>query len=152
MQKLNLPEYSFRIRKKDNKTEIFDPVRKKYFVLTPEEWVRQNMISFLNNEKKIPYSLMSVEKRVSINTQPQRFDLLIYNRSGNPVLIGEFKSPQIKITQVVFDQVVRYNMVFKVPYILVSNGLQHYICLVDLKKREYKFLKDIPEFSDLILA
>lgn len=146
MQKLNLPDYFFKTKTEKGKDFIFDIIRKKYVVLTPEEWVRQNFIQFLTDEKRYPKSLMAVEKKLVINQQPQRFDLLVYNRKGQPHLIAEFKSPSVKITQETFDQAVRYNMALKVKYILVSNGLQHFACEIDYKNNSYFFLKEIPEF------
>ena len=147
MQKLNLPEYEFRIKKEDTKTLIFDGIRKKNVVLTPEEWVRQNFIQFLKAEKMYPESLMAVEKQIKVNGNPRRFDLLIYLRNGQPNLIVEFKAPNVKITQETFDQVVRYNMVLRVEYVIVSNGLQHFACKIDYENKSYSFLKEIPDFN-----
>lgn len=146
MDKLNLPEYDFRIRTEDGKQMIFDPIRKKYVVLTPEEWVRQNFIRFLKDEKKYPQNLMSVEKQVMVNGKQSRFDLLIYSRKGQPHLIAEFKAPSVKITQETFDQVVRYNMALHVERVVVSNGMQHFVCEIDYKKNSYSYLREIPEF------
>ena len=146
MQKLNLPAYSFKIQNIKGKEQIFDSIRKKFVVLTPEEWVRQNFIHFLINEKKYPASLMAVEKKLLINKQPQRFDLLIYNRKGHPNVIVEFKAPEVKITQETFDQAVRYNMALKVKIIMVSNGLQHFACEIDYENNSYSYLKEIPGF------
>ncbi|NOY95972.1 MAG: type I restriction enzyme HsdR N-terminal domain-containing protein [Chlorobi bacterium] len=144
MQKLNLPVYNARMKEEEGKSFIFDIIRKKYVVLTPEEWVRQNFIHYLIHEKKYSGSLMAVEKRVVVNGQPQRFDLLIYSRNGQPHLIAEFKAPSQKISQNAFDQAVRYNMALKVNFIIISNGLQHFICRIDYSKNSYTFLKDIP--------
>jgi len=146
MEKLNLPEYDFRIRTDDGKQMIFDPIRKKYVVLTPEEWVRQNFIQFLKMEKKYPQNLMSVEKQVMVNGKQRRFDLLIYSRKGQPHLIAEFKAPSVKITQETFDQVVRYNMALRVERVVVSNGMQHFACEIDYGKNSYSYLREIPEF------
>lgn len=147
MQQLNLPEYTFRIKNQENKPCIFDSIRKRYILLTPEEWVRQHFIRYLVQEKKYPESLMAVEKKITLNSKIFRFDLLIYNRKGQPDLIAEFKAPEVKITQTSFDQVVRYNMVLRVRYIVVSNGLQHFICEMDYENNSYIFLKEIPEFK-----
>ena len=146
MQNLNLPEYSFRTKTEGDKNFIFDSIRKKYVVLTPEEWVRQNFIQYLKVEKKYPETLMAVEKQLIINQNQRRFDLLIYNRNGQPFLIAEFKAPSVKITQDAFDQVVRYNMELKVDRVIVSNGLQHFACAIDYEKNSYSYLKEIPEF------
>ncbi len=146
MQELNLPSYSFKIQIENGKEQIFDFIRKKYVVLTPEEWVRQNFIQYLINEKKYPASLMAIEKKLLINKQPQRFDLVIYNRNGNPNSVVEFKAPSVKITQKTFDQAVRYNMALRVKCIMISNGLQHFACKIDYEKNSYSFLKEIPSF------
>lgn len=148
MIKLNLPEYDFRTKMEDEKTFIFDDIRKKFVVLTPEEWVRQNFIRYLKTEKKYPESLMAVEKQIMVNRNQRRFDLLIYLRNGQPHLIAEFKAPNIKITQETFDQVVRYNMSLKVEMVLVSNGLQHFVCEIDYIKNSYSYLPEIPEFCE----
>ena len=147
MQRLNLPEYNFRIITENGKLFIFDSIRKKFVVLTPEEWVRQNFIEYLKNEKNYPANLMSVEKQILVNGKQRRFDLLIYNRNGEPIVIIEFKSPDIKINQNTFDQVVRYNMALRVKKVIVSNGLQHFACEIDYKSNNYTYLKEIPAFG-----
>lgn len=146
MHKLNLPEYSFRTKSDKEKTLLFDSIRKKFVVLTPEEWVRQNFIQYLILEKGYPQNLMAVEKQIKVNQQQRRFDLLIYQRNGNPYLIAEFKAPNVKITQNAFDQVVRYNMALSVKRVVVSNGIQHFACEIDYEKSSYAFLKEIPAF------
>ena len=148
MQKLNLPEYDFRIKTEAGKHYIFDSLRKKFIVLTPEEWVRQHFIQYLTIEKKYPLSLMAVEKQIVINGQQRRFDLLIYDRNGQPLLIAEFKASQVKISQHTFDQVVRYNVALRVKYVVVSNGLQHFSCEMNNAENTYKYLKEIPVFHD----
>ncbi len=148
MQKLNLPEYTFRTKTEQGKSFIFDTNRKKFVVLTPEEWVRQNFIQYLKTEKKYPESLMAVEKQIMLNQTLRRFDLLIYTRNGEPYLIAEFKAPNIKITQETFDQVVRYNMSLLVQRVIVSNGLQHFACEIDYLKNSYMYLPEIPEFCE----
>lgn len=148
IQKLNLPEYTFKIKKEETKSLIFDSIRKKFVVLTPEEWVRQNFIEYLKKEKNYPHPLMAVEKQIKINQLQRRFDLLVYSRNGQPYLIAEFKAPNIKITQETFDQVVRYNMALRVEKVVVSNGMQHFACEIDYIKNAYTFLKEIPEFCD----
>lgn len=149
MQKLNLPEYTFRIKTEDGKTMIFDAIRRKFVALTPEEWVRQNFIEYLKTEKNYPASLMAVEKQITINQLQRRFDLLVYSRNHQPCLIAEFKAPEVKITQEVFDQVVRYNMALKVAGIIVSNGLQHFACKMDYANNTYSYLREIPEYAEL---
>lgn len=145
MQKLNLPEYSFRIKSPEGKTLIFDSLRKKFVRLTPEEWVRQNFVQFLIAEKKYPASLIAVEAGVKVNNNPQRADLLIFDRAGKAALVAEFKAPEVKISQQTFDQIVRYNMQLKVPFLIVSNGLEHYCCRIVYEDNSYTFLPEIPD-------
>ena len=149
MQQLNLPEYAFRIKTEDGKTMIFDAIRRKFVALTPEEWVRQNFIEYLKTEKNYPASLMAVEKQITINRMQRRFDLLVYSRTHQSCLIAEFKAPDVKITQDVFDQVVRYNMALKVAGIIVSNGLQHFACKMDYANNTYSYLREIPGYGEL---
>jgi hypothetical protein len=148
MEKLNLPEYAFRTKTEEGKPFIFDAIRKKFVVLTPEEWVRQNFIRYLKTDKKYPESLMTVEKQIMVNNNPRRFDLLIYTRNGQPHLIAEFKAPNVKITQETFNQVVRYNMALRVERVVVSNGLQHFACEIDYEKNSFSYLPEIPEFCE----
>ncbi len=151
MQKLNLPEYSFRIKTTEGKSYIFDSLRKKYVRLTPEEWVRQNFVQFLIVEKNYSASLITVEAGVKVNNNPQRADLVVFDRSGNPALVAEFKAPEIKISQQTFDQIVRYNMQLKVKFLIVSNGLEHFCCQINYVENSYAYLAEIPEFSDLLI-
>ncbi len=148
MQKLNLPEYDFRTKTEEGKVFIFDNLRKKFVVLTPEEWVRQNFIQYLKKEKNYPETLMAVEKLIFVNGNPRRFDLLIYSRNGQPYLIAEFKAPGVKISQETFDQVVRYNMALRVERVVVSNGLQHFACEIDYVKNSYLYLPEIPAYCE----
>ncbi|MFW6370387.1 MAG: type I restriction enzyme HsdR N-terminal domain-containing protein [Bacteroidota bacterium] len=146
MHQLNLPDYNFRIQSKGEKKYIFDRIRRRYVLLTPEEWVRQNFMLYLISEKQYPGSLMAVEKQISINGMLFRFDLMVYNRTGLPHLIAEFKAPTVEITQQAFDQVVRYNMAFKVEIVVVSNGMQHFACRIDYPNQTYSFLQEVPLF------
>jgi len=147
MQKLNLPTYSFKLKSNEKHTLIFDNLRKKYFVLTPEEWVRQHFVQFLIKEKKYPISLIAIEKQLTINNLKKRTDIVIYNKLGNPDIIVECKAPQIKITQATFDQIARYNLKLKANYLIVTNGLDHFFCKMDVENETYIFLKDIPDYK-----
>ena len=147
MQKLNLPNYKFKLKSSENKTLIFDNFRKKYFVLTPEEWVRQHFVQFLIDEKKYPVSLIAIEKQLTINNRKKRTDILVFNTDGNPDIIVECKAPQIKITQATFDQIARYNLKLKANYLIVTNGLEHFYCRMDFEKETYIFLKEIPTYN-----
>ena len=146
MQKLNLPTYNFKLKSSENKTLIFDNLRKKYLVLTPEEWVRQHFVRFLINEKKYPTSLIALEKQLTINNRKKRTDILIFNKDGNPDIIVECKAPSIKITQDTFDQIARYNLKLKANFLIVTNGLEHFYCKMDFEKETYVFLKEISEY------
>jgi hypothetical protein len=147
MQKLNLPTYSFKLKSNEKHTLIFDNLRKKYFVLTPEEWVRQHYVQFLIQEKKYPISLIALEKQLTINNLKKRTDIVVFNTSGNPDIIVECKAPHIKITQETFDQIARYNLKLKANYLIVTNGLEHYYCKMDFENEQYVFLKEIPNYN-----
>ena len=149
MQKLNLPEYKIKVRKTDTTFEIFDRFRKKYVVLTPEEWVRQNFLLYLVFEKNVPETLIVVEKSLTVNNLQKRCDIVIYDKSTKPKIIVECKAANVKITQDTFDQIIRYNMTLKVDYLIVTNGLTHYCCFMDYKNDQYSFLQKIPEFHQL---
>lgn len=147
MQALNLPSYDFKLKSNENKTLIFDNFRKKYVVLTPEEWVRQHFAQFLVEDKKYPVSLIALEKQLSINGLKKRTDIVIYNTEGLPQIIVECKAPHISIKQDTFDQIARYNLKLNAPYLIVTNGLAHYFCKMDSENQSYVFLKDIPNYE-----
>lgn len=146
MQKLNFPSYTFRLKSNENKTLIFDIIRKKYVVLTPEEWVRQHTIFYLIKEKKYPISLIAVEKQLKINSMIKRTDIVVFNTDGTPEILVECKSPSVVISQDTFDQIARYNSTVKSNYLIVTNGLNHYYCQIDVEKENYVFLNDIPNY------
>ncbi|MEA3318281.1 MAG: type I restriction enzyme HsdR N-terminal domain-containing protein [Bacteroidota bacterium] len=149
MEELNLPKFLYRVKEDKNKRFIFDTVRKKFVILTPEEWVRQNFISYLVEYKKYPASLIGVEFEFKLNTTSKRSDIVLFGKAGQPILVVECKASSVKITQKVFDQIARYNMNFRVDYLIVTNGLEHYCCKFDNEKKSFVFLKDIPEFSQI---
>jgi len=125
MDSLNFPPYTFKLSKLDQTEFIFDPIRKKNIVLTPEEWVRQHVIAFLVQTQKYPMSLIAVERMISFNQLKKRFDVLVYNKSGKPEILIECKAPKVKLSSETLFQIATYNMVYKVPYLFVSNGLKH---------------------------
>ncbi len=147
--KIRFPTYNFRFKKAGDQTLIFDIIRKKFVKTTPEEIVRQHFIHYFIHEKKVPKGLISIEKSLHLNQLQKRYDLVIFNQAGQPVLILECKAPDIRITQKAFDQVARYNMVLQVKYLVVSNGSECYCCQLDLEKGEYMFLEDIPDYDQL---
>ena len=150
MKELNLPPYSFKITGDDKSEMIFDPLRKKYVRLTPEEWVRQNFLQYLIQQGKYSPGLIGVEVMFHFNKLKRRVDILIHDRTGQPVMIVECKSPDVPINDKVFDQIVCYNMGFKVPYIIVTNGIDHYACKVNHEEKKYEFLLVIPLYEDLL--
>ena len=149
MQKLNLPIYHLKTREVNDKLEVFDIIRKKYVLLTPEEWVRQQFVNFLINEKNYPASLIAIEKGIKVLKMSKRFDAVVSDQKGYPVALIEFKSPEVNISQKVFEQIATYNMRLKVSHLIVSNGIKHYCCKVDYKKKKFTFLDDIPVYNDL---
>ncbi|MBP6197417.1 MAG: type I restriction enzyme HsdR N-terminal domain-containing protein [Fermentimonas sp.] len=149
MYSLNLPTYEAKIRKNSNGLEIFDPLRRKYIALTPEEWVRQHFVNYLINYKNYPASLMANEAGIKLNSLTRRCDTVVYNNQLEPLMIIEYKESKVQITQNVFDQVVRYNTVLKVPYIVVSNGISHYCCRMNYEDQSFEYLTDIPEYQSL---
>ncbi len=146
---LNLPKYDFRIKNKDNQLYIFDSIRKKYYVLTPEEWVRQHFVWFLISDKQYPKGRMGIEVPVKINGMTKRADILFYDQQGQPELMVECKRPSVLITQETFDQIARYNRSLKVKTLIVTNGLQHYCCEMDHENMRYSFLEEIPKYTTL---
>ena len=150
MKELNLPQYSFKIAGGEDDKKIFDPIRKRYVKLTPEEWVRQNFIQYLVNEGKYPPGLIAVEVLFRLNKLRRRVDILIHDRTGRPVMIVACKEPEIDINDKVFDQIVCYNMGLKVPYIVVTNGIDHYACKMNHPENRYEFLLVIPLYEDLL--
>ncbi len=147
MEQLNFPTYTFRIKNSENKTAIFDPIRKKFIILTPEEWVRQHTLQFLMQEKGYPKSLINVEKNIKINGLIKRYDIIIFNTDGSIFLIVECKASKIKITQHSFDQIARYNLALQANYLMVTNGIQHYYCQLNYQEEMYNFLHDIPAYT-----
>jgi hypothetical protein len=148
MQKLNFPAYSFRFKNSENKVSIFDEIRKKFMVLTPEEWVRQHTVQFLLQEKKYPKSYINVEKLVKVNDINKRYDAVVFKPDGTIFLLVECKAPEVKITQDTFDQIARYNLKLKAQFLMVTNGLNHYFCQMDFEKEQYVFLKELPTFTN----
>ncbi len=149
MLDLNFPRYTFRFKNSENKIAIFDELRKKFVVLTPEEWVRQHCARFLINDKNYPKNHINLEKKLMLGKLIKRYDLVIFNPDGSIHLIVECKAPNIKITQETFDQIARYNLSLNATYLMVTNGLQHYFCSLDYKAEKYYFLKDIPNFGNI---
>lgn len=144
---LNFPEYEFRIQEENGQLRIFDPVRKKYVALTPEEWVRQHLIHYLHKEKGYPLGLMMVEKEFKYNKLNKRADIVVCDKNGAPLLMAECKSADVAITQNVFDQAMRYNLTMDVTTVVLSNGISHFCFQLDKEKKTYIALKEIPGWT-----
>ena len=149
MLSLNLQPFDIKIQQRDGKSFIFDPLRKKYIALTPEEWVRQHFVHFLTDFKGYPKGLLANEVQLNLNGTKKRCDTVLYNKDLSARMIVEYKAPHVEITQAVFDQITRYNMVLKVEYLIVSNGLRHYCCRIDYNTMQCTFLPDIPAYTEL---
>ncbi len=149
MLALNLPSFAVKIQQRNGKNLIFDPLRRKYVALTPEEWVRQHFTHFLTDHKGYPKGLLANEIQLDLNGTKKRCDTVLFNKDLSARMIVEYKAPHIAITQAVFDQITRYNMILKVDYLIVSNGINHYCCKIDYQSMSYSFLPDIPSYTDL---
>ncbi len=141
--------FKFKINE-EGRTMIFDAIRNKFLVNTPEEWVRQNTVKYFHEELGFPLSLFVLEKSFQLNRRTKRADIVIYNNSGEAKILIECKRPSIKITQSTFDQAFRYNLVLNIPYLVMTNGEELYCCRVDGDK--VTFVKDIPSYQDLMNA
>jgi len=144
MQQLNFSHFEFRFKNSENKIAIFDGIRKKFVILTPEEWVRQHVVQYLIFDKKYPKSLINVEKVLKINGITKRYDIVVFGTDGTILILVECKAPEIKISQQTFDQIARYNMTMQAEILMVTNGLQHYFCKMNYENEKYDFLPDLP--------
>ena len=146
---LNLPSHPFKITERDGLYFIFDEIRKKHLVLTPEEWVRQHFIKHLILAKKFPASLLQIEGGLSLNHTRKRSDILVYDNLGEKIMVIECKAPSVAITQATFDQAARYNSVYKARWLTVTNGLQHYYAKIDHDNGRFLFVAELPEYKEL---
>ena len=150
LPKLNFPDYKFKVEApsvKGQSSKIFDIIRRKYFSLTPEEWVRQHIVHYLVQEKSVPKSLIAIEKGLKVIQLSRRTDVLVYNTNLAPVMLIECKSPEIKISQTVFDQAARYNLSLAVNYFVLTNGIETICCSMNHEQQQYEFLEAIPDYS-----
>lgn len=148
--KLNLPAFDVKVMvNASGERAIYDRLRKKYVALTPEEWVRQHFVEFMIARRGYPASLMANEIGITLNGTKRRCDTVVFDRRGMPLTIVEYKSPDVAVTQKTFDQIVRYNMVLRARYLIVSNGLTHYCCAIDYDNHTYSFLADVPDYDSL---
>lgn len=148
---LNLPAFGARVRPDADSVrgglEIYDALRRKWVALTPEEWVRQNFVNFLVTERGYPAALMANEVEIKLNGLSRRCDTVVYDTRLQPRVVVEYKAPSVAITQKVFDQIARYNIVVNAGVLIVSNGLRHYCCRFD--GEGYRFLRDVPPYAQL---
>jgi len=147
MQQLNFPVYNFRFKNSENKVAIFDEIRKKFIILSPEEWVRQHVVQYFLQEKKYPKSLINVEKLLKINGLTKRYDVVVFNPDGSIFILVECKAPEIKIAQNTFDQIARYNLTMKAEFLMITNGHNHYFCQMDFENEKYNFLHELPHYA-----
>lgn len=151
MISINLPPYEIKTKNHEGRQQIFDFLRRRYVALTPEEWVRQHFVHFLVNHKGYPAALMANEVGIRVGQTSRRCDTVVYKKTGGtPLMIIEYKAPEVAITQKVFTQISSYNTVLRVPYLIVSNGLQHICCHIDFSTMSYRFLEDIPEYDSIV--
>ena len=149
IQNLNLPPFEPKISEQDGKTSVWDPVRKLWATFTPEENVRQAFVSYLVSYKGYPISHIANEQGIELNGMSRRCDSVVYDKTGLPKVIVEYKAPTVSLSQKVFDQIARYNLVLHVDYLIVSNGLKHYCVKMEYPTGKYCFLRDIPAYDEL---
>lgn len=147
MDELNFPPYSISLKNKENKTYVWDIIRKKNILLTPEEWVRQHCIHFLIEGKKVPPALINVEKTFTVGQRKKRYDIVVFSPTGKITLLVECKAPSVKITQATFDQIAQYNFSLKSNTLMVTNGIDHYFCQMNHSEGKYHFIKELPFYT-----
>ena len=149
MLRLNLPNYDIKIKECEDKKLIYDTIRHKYVTLTPEEYVRQNFVSYLLKDLHYPASLVGNEIELSIGNKRLRCDTVVYSNTLRPLMIVEYKAPSILLTQTVFDQISVYNLLLHVDYLVISNGMEHFSCKMNYSDNTYRFLNRIPDYKEL---
>lgn len=147
---LNIPLSELRLKSENGEIKVYDPARDKFVYLTPEEFVRQHFVEWLIRDYGYPRSLIANEAGVKVNDTKKRCDTIVYNRQGDPLMIVEYKAPGVNINQDTFDQIVRYNMALRARYLVVSNGLRHYCCVIDYKNNTYNFIPQIPHYVETL--
>ncbi|MDL2243625.1 type I restriction enzyme HsdR N-terminal domain-containing protein [Bacteroidales bacterium OttesenSCG-928-J19] len=150
MYELNLPDPGLKLQEKNGKLYVFDRLRRQFVRLTPEEQVRQSFIAFLIEEKGYPEGLLANEVSIELGNVKRRCDTVLYDTWLAPQMIIEYKAPSVAINQRVFDQIARYTLSLPAPWLIISNGLQHFCCRKEIEKKGYSFVKEIPSYSVLI--
>lgn len=146
---LDLPDHGVKTKHGDHGPQVFDPVRRRWVALTPEEWVRQHVLNFLSVDLGCPVSLLGVEIPLVLNGLAKRADIVVHGDGGRPVALVECKAPAVAISQRTFEQAARYNRVFQVRYLMVTNGMKHFCCSVDHERGTVEFLPRLPHFSTM---
>jgi hypothetical protein len=149
LQPLNLPPYPFKITDQNGQLTLFDEIRKRNIIITPEEWVRQHFVQYLIRQKNYPKSLLKLEGGHKLHGKPKRSDIIAFNSSGEKILLVECKAPSVNIDQKVFDQIARYNIVHKIALLAVTNGLQHYYCRINFEEKNYNFIEELPGYPNI---
>jgi len=149
MDKLNLPSFNFNIKKSDGQSVIYDIIRKKYIVLTPEEWVRQHFIHYLINQLGYSKPLISVERGLKYNSLQKRTDIMVYARDGSPLILVECKAINIRLNQTVMNQAMMYNRSVTAKYIILTNGIEHSCLSINYLKGKVDYLNSIPTFEEI---
>ena len=144
--KLTLPEFPIKTRVFGELQHVFDPIRRKYVALTPEEWVRQHFINYLIEYKNYPAGLLAVEHPVMVNKMQQRVDIAAFSRDGSPLLVVECKAPEVKLSHSVFEQASRYNLTLRAPLLAVTNGIKHFCSRVNLEQQSFTMLRELPDY------
>ncbi len=150
MIQLNLPPFDIKLRGTRQSPQILDVLRHRYVALTPEEWVRQHFVHFLIEHRNFPAALLANEIQLKVAGKTLRADTVLYNKQMRPIMIVEYKAPNIAITQKVFDQITAYNMLLHVDYLVVTNGLQHYIFCISQDGKKYLPLEDVPFYKEIL--
>jgi hypothetical protein len=143
---LNFPSYEFRIERKEEDLKIYDGFRRKWVILTPEEWVRQHVLAFLVQTKNYAASLIAVERSLVFNTRRKRFDILVFDKQAKPFMLVECKAPEVALSEETLMQVCTYNTVFKVPYLFISNGLSHLLFSLN-EQEKYVSASEFPTLN-----
>ncbi len=149
MEQLNLPTYNYQLRDHHGRIVILDTIRKRFVPLTPEEWVRQHFVQYMISHLDIPRGLIGVEVTIPIRNQIYRADIVAYDRQVDPLLLVECKRPSVKLNQEVFNQIGHYNTGFNVPYLVITNGMEHYCCVINHSDHSFQFLDTIPSYDTM---
>lgn len=149
LPRLNLPPIDLRLRREDGIVKVYDPLRRRFVALTPEEYVRQHFTSWLMTDRHYPASVMANEVSLDVNGAPRRCDTLVFGRDGRPLVVVEYKAPSVVISQATFDQIARYNIALRARYLIVSNGMTHYCCVFDPGADTYHFIPSVPDWMDI---